>query len=221
MPSSQRQPIPADWATYESGGRHGSSDSNMSANRITWDEGSQDHHLRPSSIQEHNEQELRQRRSSMAIRVHALRQAGGVNSLDNFAASWQRAAGFLAIAPVRQSFKYTDEDGEHDEEDSGSHNRASIREALAARNGDSSHAVFDDEDEEGEGETPRPITRTFSPQHGSSTITSERTSLLRPPPRHQHGHEDSIISIEPQLGSPFGGSYGGTWCIAWSSSPSC
>lgn len=50
-----------------------------------------------------------------------LRQAGGVNSLDNFARSWQRAAAFPEILPRRSSFVFEYEetdDGHHGQDDS-------------------------------------------------------------------------------------------------------
>jgi solute carrier family 32 (vesicular inhibitory amino acid transporter) len=37
------------------------------------------------------------------MRITSIRQAGGVNSIDNFARSWQRAAGFHEITPIRRS----------------------------------------------------------------------------------------------------------------------
>ena len=41
--------------------------------------------------------------------VGSFAQAGGVNSIENFARSWQRAAAFHEITPSRGSFQYTDE----------------------------------------------------------------------------------------------------------------
>ncbi|KAI9742033.1 MAG: hypothetical protein M1834_000422 [Cirrosporium novae-zelandiae] len=49
------------------------------------------------------------RRSSFNAAIATMRQVGGVNSFDNFARSWQRAAGFHEITPARSSFKATDE----------------------------------------------------------------------------------------------------------------
>ncbi|KAA8625617.1 Vacuolar amino acid transporter-like protein 1 [Pyrenophora tritici-repentis] len=43
--------------------------------------------------------ELRRRRSSIGQQFGALGDAGGVNSINNFARSWQRAAGFFEITP--------------------------------------------------------------------------------------------------------------------------
>ncbi|CAG7935105.1 unnamed protein product [Penicillium nalgiovense] len=51
----------------------------------------------------------RQRSSSYSIRV---RQAGGPNSIDNFARSWQRAAAFPEILPRRSSFVSAHSDDE-------------------------------------------------------------------------------------------------------------
>lgn len=43
-------------------------------------------------------------RSSLSLGLDAIRYAGGVNSLDNFARSWTRAASYFEIAPSRQSY---------------------------------------------------------------------------------------------------------------------
>ncbi|KAJ5426596.1 hypothetical protein N7465_001666 [Penicillium sp. CMV-2018d] len=51
----------------------------------------------------------RQRSSSYSIRV---RQAGGPNSIDNFARSWQRAAAFPEVLPRRSSFVSAHSDDE-------------------------------------------------------------------------------------------------------------
>jgi vesicular inhibitory amino acid transporter len=52
---------------------------------------------------------LTARRSSISVRMQSIAQAGGVNSIENFARSWQRAVGFHEIAPARNSFLYTEE----------------------------------------------------------------------------------------------------------------
>ncbi|KAI9037373.1 putative transporter [Aspergillus affinis] len=51
----------------------------------------------------------RPRSESLSMR---FRQAGGVNSIDNFARSWQRAAGFPEVLPRRSSFLTADSDEE-------------------------------------------------------------------------------------------------------------
>lgn len=50
-----------------------------------------------------------------------FRQAGGVNSIDNFARSWQRAAGFLEIVPRRSSFAFDSEGEDFDDARRGSY----------------------------------------------------------------------------------------------------
>ena len=48
----------------------------------------------------------------MTMRISSLRQAGGVNSLDNFARSWSRAAAFPEIAPTYRESVIVDDDDE-------------------------------------------------------------------------------------------------------------
>ncbi|OWP00461.1 hypothetical protein B2J93_772 [Marssonina coronariae] len=43
-------------------------------------------------------------RSSIGLRLNSLAQVGGVNSIENFARSWTRAAGFPEVTPHRPSF---------------------------------------------------------------------------------------------------------------------
>lgn len=155
----------------------------------------------------------------MADRVNAIRNAGGPNSLDNFARSWQRAAGFFEVVPVRNSFRYTD-GAESDEYTRGEIDtspmaqRSLLREQLENERGTPSDRrasgrhpsqVFEEEEEDVETTTTTTPSRTASNQPGASEqspLLQERTSSQR--------HE-SIFNIEPQLASPFGGSYGTTW----------
>lgn len=131
-------------------------------------------------------------RSSISQQIGAIGDAGGVNSINNFARSWQRAAGFFEITPVRPSFRV-----ETDEDDTASDfprtglgspappdERSALRRAL--QDGDrraSDNAVVDEE-------------------HGAT----EETSLL--PNAVTRARGESIFNIEPSLSSPFGGSYG-------------
>ncbi|KAF2755867.1 vacuolar amino acid transporter-like protein 1 [Pseudovirgaria hyperparasitica] len=186
---------------YEQG-RYGSFSSTGS--HIQWDESSE----RPGRasrtesphMTDHNGQ-LRHRRSSLSMRIQNLADAGGVNSLNNFARSWQRAVGFHEITHVRNSFRISDtgddDDTQQDDVDTPTAEtgprsyRSLLRSALeeegrrASNEGATDHAVEDDE----------------------STV--ETSGLL-----HVSGDErrrirdESIFSIEPSLSSPFGGSYG-------------
>ena len=47
-------------------------------------------------------------RSSLSVRINSLAQAGGPNSIENFARSWSRAAGFAEIPQSRPSFITSD-----------------------------------------------------------------------------------------------------------------
>jgi len=165
--------------------------------------------------------DLRRRRSSVAIAVDRLRQAGGVNSFDNFARSWQRAAGFVEVAPVRQSFRYADDDDEDEDEEDGEDGfgraavqaspksrrsllRAALEEEWGGEADGRPHDVFGEEAEPADDDEPP------SPsQPALRRKSSSRTPLLSH--RVSEVHDDSIFAIEPSLASPFGGSYGTTW----------
>jgi hypothetical protein len=130
-------------------------------------------------------------RSSISQQIGAIGDAGGVNSINNFARSWQRAAGFFEITPVRPSFRVeTEEDEPSDFPRTGlasptpPDQRSALRRAL--QEGDrraSDNAVVDEE-------------------HGPT----EETHLL--PNAVLRARGESIFNIEPSLSSPFGGSYG-------------
>ncbi len=110
------------WADYEHG-RASESSSTAStslpteANRVSPSSTSVARQIRAPTEQNSVGAELRRRRSSITMRINSIRQVGGVNSIDNFARSLQRAAGFRDIGPPRRgSFLVTD-DGEGDEEE--------------------------------------------------------------------------------------------------------
>jgi vesicular inhibitory amino acid transporter len=133
----------------------------------------------------------------MAMRVHALGEAGGVNSINNFARSWQRAAGFVEITPVRPSFRIESDDGDDDDFPraglSASDHRSLLREQLGsdgAGRRSSDNAVADEEQTEPTEDT-----------HLLPSAVEERLGARR-------SDRESIFTIEPSLSSPFGGSYG-------------
>jgi len=220
----KRQPIPVNWADYERGGRADSTDSGLSHNRVQFDEESVQHHdgqeeglLQPGGAYEHGapgQQGLRHRRSSMSMRINSIRQVGGVNSIDNFARSWQRAAGFYEITPVRPSFRYSeDHDGpEYRRGEVGTtpHDpRSLLRQAFEDDHGRRTSDVV--EEDEGDDVRPEPSRTDTKRSSGDSTVRGpgERQALLQE--RLSGVQDESIFSIEPQLASPFGGSYGTTW----------
>jgi len=141
----------------------------------------------------------------MSMRISSIRHAGGVNSIDNFARSWQRAAGFFEITPVRPSFVYSEtgeedeeaaEDGEETQPRPQQDHRGLLRQALEADGRRASDNVIA---EEGPGPS---LSRNHSDV--SAAASSEQGTV-----RARRG--DSILQVEPSLASPFGGSYGTTY----------
>ncbi|KAI7632642.1 vacuolar amino acid transporter-like protein 1 [Hortaea werneckii] len=198
MPS-RRQQLPASWQGYGTDGRQSSQDSGLSYNQVQFDEESQQH-PEDGRLSLPPQGPLNMRRRSSV--VDRMRQAGGVNSFDNFARSWQRAAGFYEVTPVRQSFRYAD--GEEGENEGGEPQygatpkgqRSLLRAAL--ENEETRHqSVFEDEDD-----VATPLAEAPPEVREQQPLLHERASKV---------HEDNIFSIEPSLASPFGGSYGSTW----------
>ncbi|KAF2273755.1 uncharacterized protein EI97DRAFT_142966 [Westerdykella ornata] len=184
---------PSTWTEYE--GVHGASvDSNDS--RVQWREdergtttgASPSHSRGPFG-------DLSRRRSSMSMRLHALGDAGGVNSINNFARSWQRAAGFFEITPVRPNFRVESEDDQHWDEDvsrrsSSPETRRSLLRAGLDSERASEQAVHDEE------------LQATEESHLLPAAAEQRLGEVRTE------RSGSILSIEPSLSSPFGGSYG-------------
>ncbi|KAL5399532.1 hypothetical protein PMIN03_003084 [Paraphaeosphaeria minitans] len=197
---------PSTWDEYD-GLHRGSVDSTGSTpSRVRWGPGA-DVERRESGqstatgLEEGRLPALRRRGSSISQGLHAIGQAGGVNSINNFARSWQRAAGFFEITPVRPSFRVSSDDGDDDDDDDDGFPRAGLtpsdhRSLLrAAFETDGRHpsddAVADDEHGEPTDESPL-----------LSTPVAQRMGGLR------SQRSESIFQIEPSLSSPFGGSYG-------------
>ena len=82
------------------------------------------------------------------MRLNSLAHVGGVNSIENFARSWQRAAGFAEIPPRQPSFVFADEEEESagarisDEEGSPREHRSLLRRQLELEG--ASESVFED-----------------------------------------------------------------------------
>ena len=126
----------------------------------------------------------------MSMKINTLRQAGGVNSIDNFARSWQRAAGFYEIAPVRPSFRVSETD-EESERDPTEYDRQDIASSFGEQRGLLRQALADG--------------RKLSDNAISDVGEPSEAGTVRG--RIQQG-DDSIFQIEPQLNTPFSGSYG-------------
>lgn len=177
---------PTTWDEYE--GTHRGSFG--SATSIQWNDDDERPARAESSGFAH---QLRERRSSVSMRFNSIRHAGGVNSIDNFARSWQRAAGFYEVQPLEgRAFRFSEGEDAYarhgDLEATPGERRSLLREAFETegrRASDNAVAV----DEVGEGPIPTIEDR----------LNASRTGSFR---------DNSIFSIEPSLDSPFGSSYG-------------
>ena len=132
------------------------------------------------------------------MRINSLAQVGGVNSLENFARSWSRAAGFAEIPPRKPSFvieERSDDDLERsrrsDTQPSSGESRSLLRQQLE-REGTSSEAVIDGE------ATPHQEDEEAAPQ-------------LREVARSTPDEDGDILDRAPYLASPFASSYGGVY----------
>lgn len=136
----------------------------------------------------------------MSQSIGALGEVGGVNSINNFARSWQRAAGFFEITPVRPSFRVeNDDDDDADDADEESafsrsglstpiiDHRSALRQALQDGGRRASDNAVHDEEQ--------------SVTEDSQLLPGRVSGLLK-------ARGSSIFQIEPSLSSPFGGSYG-------------
>ena len=135
-------------------------------------------------------------RSSLSMRINSLAHAGGPNSLENFARSWSRAAGFAEIPQSRPSF-ITSELGE---ESIGSKRSAQTPSPVEARSllrqqferaGSSPETAIDD---------------------GPSSSRVDEEAQRSQDGDHSSPHGSSRFSDSgPLLASPFASSYGGVY----------
>ncbi|CCU77380.1 unnamed protein product [Blumeria hordei] len=70
-----------------------------------------------ASMANHFEDSPKNRRPSIGVRFNSLTQRGGVNSIENFARSWTRAASFMEVIPNQQPFLIRNEDDQQEYED--------------------------------------------------------------------------------------------------------
>lgn len=195
---------PSNWDAYE----RGRASSVESLGSITEDGGPTEYMGSPSnnnfgrrmrtSVADNGEHSLRNRRSSM--RFNSIRQMGGINNIDNFVSSFQRAAGFHEITPVRRgSISFRDEaeggDVEGESEDRQPFSRSLLRQQLLNA-----------------GPQSPPVPQTPSQGQQGQGAPSDTTPLLQTPTQ-QTGRSYRSYSIRshltgmdgmPNLGSSYG-----------------
>lgn len=131
-----------------------------------------------------------------AISISAIAHVGGVNSIENFARSWQRAAGFAEIPPPTSSLAdlgQVDDIIESERPDEVSYpqqHRSLIRQGL-----------------ERDGAVPGPTI-----DEGSQLLHDHGHNLSRQiTPTSKTSDESAIISQAPFLASSYGSNYGGVY----------
>ncbi|CAG8034739.1 unnamed protein product [Penicillium salamii] len=115
----------------------------------------------------------RHRSSSFSNR---FRQAGGPNSLDNFARSWQRAAAFPEVIPRRSSFVSTNEDDDiaiATGQDHSSHSTSWGR--SWGRNSNADRPLLRDSDSEHDDDDSREPTKHALPSTGLLATSFDRS----------------------------------------------
>ncbi|KAL9592211.1 MAG: hypothetical protein Q9179_006948 [Wetmoreana sp. 5 TL-2023] len=127
-------------------------------------------------------------RSSISLRINSLAHVGGPNSLENFARSWQRAAGFNELPPRRPT-RFILADDEEDaigarSEPSPTERQSLLRQQLE-RQGSSSQALIDS---------------------GTATDTHKQA-----PAKFLDVPGNEILDRAPYLASPYASSYDGIY----------
>jgi vesicular inhibitory amino acid transporter len=156
--------------------------------------------IRSAGEQNVFDRDLLRRRSSMSMRISSIRQAGGVNSIDNFARSLQRAAGFWDIGPARRgSFVLAGDETGEDQESGGvlapGRHTSLLRQQIeaAGRQNLSDDAI--EESEEG-------------PKSDTTSRAEPRPTYGQRPSNFVNDRLPTSPYLSSSLGQDFGTSYG-------------
>lgn len=152
-------------------------------------------------------------RSSMAMRLNSIAQVGGVNSIENFARSWTRAAGFIEVTPHRPSFILSGDGPQDQEEDTihyertdtefGRVPRTSLLRAHLEASGSPEQAVDE------ESIAPEPDSDPNTPRLlNHKDLEGKRLGSDMPSVQGSVRGNHSIFAIAPHLATPLAGSYG-------------
>jgi vesicular inhibitory amino acid transporter len=224
---------PTNWDEYQYGTSHRGSVSSGGGRSVQFDDSDREtrapaNSARPDrpDVERQDSDTLRRRRSSVALRLSALAQAGGVNSFANFARSWQRAAGFHEVAPQKPSFVLTSDDDTEENDAIERYPRTDFENARLDRTSllqqylDASpadEAVIEDEDDPNyDPTTPRPLDPSEAKRyHLGSDPTTPRPLQDNEADKYRLGSElgsgrrnESIFTTVPHLVAELAGSYG-------------
>lgn len=131
-----------------------------------------------------------ERRSSISLRINSFTQAGGVNSIENFARSWQRAAGFVEIPPQRPAFVVNE-----NEEDIIGPRRSDVDNIPKTH-----RSLLRNQLEQEEPNSESTLDEAENQNSGSGSQAGSKSRSFR---------QDDIISHAPYLASPFASNVGG------------
>ncbi|KAJ9619700.1 hypothetical protein H2204_012568 [Knufia peltigerae] len=198
--SQRSKQAPTNWAAYERG-RASSFDSLDSvpenAQQTSFSSSTPPRHeyLRATSGEGDDEDgpRLRRRKSSLGKKFDSLRQMGGPNSIDNFAKSLQRAAGFREITPIRRN-SVTIPDGQDEETGSPSQSTSAAPDrSLLRRQLQDYHMSSENES---------------AVQEGTTEAPTEQSRLLPMKSQQSMKSTSGSISTDLRLPSVLGTSYG-------------
>ena len=134
-------------------------------------------------------------RSSLSMRVSSLAHVGGVNSIENFARSWQRAAGFVEIPSPRPSFIFEHDtdppNARHSSDDHHQPQQKSLLRQQLEREASYSTAAIE----------------TSPPRHNDAESSDPYTTANT----RANQVDNDVIGYAPYLASPFASSYGGIY----------
>lgn len=150
----------------------------------------------------------------MTMRFNALATVGGVNSVSNFARSWQRAAGFYEVTPQRPTLYFAADDFDPANPDGDQFGREEAHYGQTPRTsllrahleaGSPQDAAVEDLMEEDDPITPRPMNHAEMERKrlGSGMSDSVQGSVIG-----SVRAKNSIFNIAPHLETPLAGSYG-------------
>jgi vesicular inhibitory amino acid transporter len=130
-----------------------------------------------------------------------------VNSIENFARSWTRAAAFHEVTPHRPSFVFADHDQHSDDEEAIQYGRSEtsyggprtslLRAHLEASASPEDAIAIDDESNAGDEGPTGKHKESMSQRHGIASVQGS-----------MRGRGESIFAIAPHLATPLAGSYG-------------
>ncbi|KFY04344.1 hypothetical protein O988_00844 [Pseudogymnoascus sp. VKM F-3808] len=200
---SRNPPNPTNWDDYQYGTSYRSSGSSTGRRSVRFDADSE-RELSPSDAGDRTglDTGLRRRRSSINMHLNAIGEFGGVNSINNFARSWQRAAAFHEVTPQRPSFVLATDNEEQRFSRSDIEPRTDARASLLQQHflhRGSDEAILDSED----AESVSPLLQG-NDEARKSLRGSEFGSIQGSSPRGR----DSVFGNAAHLATPLGGSYG-------------